>query len=169
MPSFLLFRLPQMLRRRYATRCIPAATTQDRFRSTCPSQSVAEDNSYHQAELFYLQKQIQSQTPMVIVLEDGEHVKAASSGTTATVSKSAVAPRLSSTSPRSSICTSWANKANQILSFPPRSGLSRDGLLGWLPAAFTSRSRMAAPSPSAGGMGQRITEHPRASRLRKPA
>jgi sRNA-binding regulator protein Hfq len=39
-----------------------------------PSQSVAEDNSYHQAELFYLQKQIQSQTPMVIVLEDGEHV-----------------------------------------------------------------------------------------------
>ncbi len=29
----------------------------------------------HQAELFYLQKQIQSQTPMVIVLEDGEHVE----------------------------------------------------------------------------------------------
>ena len=27
------------------------------------------------AELFYLQKQIQSQTPMVIVLEDGEHVE----------------------------------------------------------------------------------------------
>ncbi len=28
-----------------------------------------------QAELFYLQKQIQSQTPMVIVLEDGEQVE----------------------------------------------------------------------------------------------
>jgi sRNA-binding regulator protein Hfq len=27
------------------------------------------------AELFYLQKQIQSQTPMVIVLEDGEKVE----------------------------------------------------------------------------------------------
>ncbi|HZB88031.1 MAG TPA: RNA chaperone Hfq [Terracidiphilus sp.] len=28
-----------------------------------------------QAELFYLQKQIQAQTPMVIVLEDGQHVE----------------------------------------------------------------------------------------------
>ena len=34
-----------------------------------------EAGAYHQAELFYLQKQIQSQTPMVIVLEDGEHVE----------------------------------------------------------------------------------------------
>jgi sRNA-binding regulator protein Hfq len=34
-----------------------------------------EDGSYRQAELFYLQKQIQSQTPMVIVLEDGERVE----------------------------------------------------------------------------------------------
>ena len=35
-----------------------------------------EDNATHrQAELFYLQKQIQSQTPMVIVLEDGEKVQ----------------------------------------------------------------------------------------------
>ncbi len=32
-------------------------------------------NNHRQAELFYLQKQIQSQTPMVIVLEDGEHVE----------------------------------------------------------------------------------------------
>jgi sRNA-binding regulator protein Hfq len=40
-----------------------------------PSQSPVEDGSYRQAELFYLQKQIQSQTPMVIVLEDGEHVE----------------------------------------------------------------------------------------------
>jgi sRNA-binding regulator protein Hfq len=34
-----------------------------------------ETNPQRQAELFYLQKQIQSQTPMVIVLEDGEHVE----------------------------------------------------------------------------------------------
>jgi RNA chaperone Hfq len=37
---------------------------------------VAEgDIAQRQAELFYLQKQIQSQTPMVIVLEDGEQVE----------------------------------------------------------------------------------------------
>ena len=36
----------------------------------------AEDHAAHrQAELFYLQKQIQSQTPMVIVLEDGERLE----------------------------------------------------------------------------------------------
>jgi len=35
----------------------------------------SEDQSHRQAELFYLQKQIQSQTPMVIVLEDGEHIE----------------------------------------------------------------------------------------------
>ena len=47
-----------------------------------PPQSVrltahtAEDESAaRQAELFYLQKQIQSQTPMVIVLEDGEKIE----------------------------------------------------------------------------------------------
>lgn len=34
-----------------------------------------EDAAHRQAELFYLQKQIQSQTPMVIVLEDGEHIE----------------------------------------------------------------------------------------------
>jgi sRNA-binding regulator protein Hfq len=32
------------------------------------------DGSHRHAELFYLQKQIQSQTPMVIVLEDGERI-----------------------------------------------------------------------------------------------
>ena len=32
------------------------------------------DQQNRQAELFYLQKQIQSQTPMVIVLEDGERI-----------------------------------------------------------------------------------------------
>lgn len=34
-----------------------------------------EESANRQAELFYLQKQIQSQTPMVIVLEDGEQVE----------------------------------------------------------------------------------------------
>ena len=34
-----------------------------------------EEGAYRQAELFYLQKQIQSQTPMVIVLEDGERIE----------------------------------------------------------------------------------------------
>jgi sRNA-binding regulator protein Hfq len=34
-----------------------------------------EEAAYRQAELFYLQKQIQSQTPMVIVLEDGQRIE----------------------------------------------------------------------------------------------
>jgi sRNA-binding regulator protein Hfq len=40
-----------------------------------PAQTGIEEGTYRQAELFYLQKQIQSQTPMVIVLEDGEQVE----------------------------------------------------------------------------------------------
>jgi sRNA-binding regulator protein Hfq len=40
-----------------------------------PAQSAIEEGTYRQAELFYLQKQIQSQTPMVVVLEDGEKVE----------------------------------------------------------------------------------------------
>jgi sRNA-binding regulator protein Hfq len=39
-----------------------------------PAQTVNGDALNRHAELFYLQKQIQSQTPMVIVLEDGERV-----------------------------------------------------------------------------------------------
>ena len=34
-----------------------------------------EESEHRQAELFYLQKQIQSQTQMIIVLEDGEHIE----------------------------------------------------------------------------------------------
>lgn len=34
-----------------------------------------ETSGHRQAELFYLQKQIQSQTPMVIMLEDGERIE----------------------------------------------------------------------------------------------
>jgi sRNA-binding regulator protein Hfq len=36
---------------------------------------LAEDAPHRDAELFYLQKQIQAQTPMVIVLEDGEQIE----------------------------------------------------------------------------------------------
>ncbi len=43
--------------------------------SRFPANIVAMDAPYRSAELFYLQKQIQSQTPMVIVLEDGEQVE----------------------------------------------------------------------------------------------
>jgi sRNA-binding regulator protein Hfq len=39
-----------------------------------PAQTVDNAAPNRHAELFYLQKQIQSQTPMVIVLEDGERV-----------------------------------------------------------------------------------------------
>jgi sRNA-binding regulator protein Hfq len=40
-----------------------------------PAQSIETDAHNRHAELFYLQKQIQSQTPMVIVLEDGERIE----------------------------------------------------------------------------------------------
>lgn len=40
-----------------------------------PQEELEENRAQRQAELFYLQKQIQSQTPMVIVLEDGEHIE----------------------------------------------------------------------------------------------
>jgi sRNA-binding regulator protein Hfq len=49
----------------------PVATPSFRFTAY-----EADDNAAHrQAEVFYLQKQIQTQTPMVIVLEDGEHIE----------------------------------------------------------------------------------------------
>jgi sRNA-binding regulator protein Hfq len=40
-----------------------------------PAYAAIEDAAQRQAELFYLQKQIQSQTPMVIILEDGEQIE----------------------------------------------------------------------------------------------
>ncbi len=39
------------------------------------AQNYEMDAQNRHAELFYLQKQIQSQTPMVIVLEDGERIE----------------------------------------------------------------------------------------------
>ena len=37
--------------------------------------SQEQDPLQRQAELFYLQKQIQAQTPMVLILEDGEQIE----------------------------------------------------------------------------------------------
>ena len=45
------------------------------FRLPAYGQSSAPEPPQHNAELFYLQKQIQSQTPMVLVLEDGEQIE----------------------------------------------------------------------------------------------
>lgn len=45
------------------------------FRFSAHSRHEEEETANRQAELFYLQKQIQSQTPMVIVLEDGEQLE----------------------------------------------------------------------------------------------
>jgi sRNA-binding regulator protein Hfq len=40
-----------------------------------PAFAGEEQSQHHEAELFYLQKQIQSRTPMLIVLEDGERIE----------------------------------------------------------------------------------------------
>lgn len=40
-----------------------------------PSHAADDDTAYRQAELFYLQKQIQAQTHMVFVLADGERIE----------------------------------------------------------------------------------------------
>lgn len=40
-----------------------------------PATASSYEAPRNQAELFYLQKQIQAQTPMVIVLEDGEQLE----------------------------------------------------------------------------------------------
>lgn len=48
-------------------------TQQPPFRFT--AQLAEEHAMQRQAELFYLQKQIQAQTPMMIVLEDGERIE----------------------------------------------------------------------------------------------
>jgi RNA chaperone Hfq len=52
-------------------RRVPAAP----FPVHYPAHTGEVDQSQRHAELFYLQKQIQTQTPMVIVLEDGERVE----------------------------------------------------------------------------------------------
>ncbi|MGA2217285.1 MAG: hypothetical protein ABSG51_04315 [Terracidiphilus sp.] len=58
-------------RGRARARKFPPASVPFRF----PAQFVEDESQHRHAELFYLQKQIQSQTPMVIVLEDGETIE----------------------------------------------------------------------------------------------
>ncbi|MGA3162100.1 MAG: RNA chaperone Hfq [Terracidiphilus sp.] len=45
------------------------------FRLPAYGQKQEQEPAQHNAELFYLQKQIQSQTPMVLALEDGEQIE----------------------------------------------------------------------------------------------
>lgn len=54
-----------------------ASRRPQRQHAPMPLRLAAYDDQapHHQAELFYLQKQIQSQTPMVIVMEDGETIE----------------------------------------------------------------------------------------------
>ncbi|MGP8250919.1 MAG: Hfq-like protein [Terracidiphilus sp.] len=54
----------------HATKNLPSSLP---FRFS--AQNYEMDSQNRHAELFYLQKQIQSQTPMVIVLEDGERIE----------------------------------------------------------------------------------------------
>ncbi|SRR6266568_2940956 len=66
----------------HVRRDIPVFSAQRKVRNSATATPFrftsyeSEDASVHrQAEVFYLQKQIQSQTPMVIVLEDGEKIE----------------------------------------------------------------------------------------------
>lgn len=57
------------------TRNLLAAIVPFRLPAFGYSQNREQDPPQQQAELFYLQKQIQAQTPMVLVLEDGEQIE----------------------------------------------------------------------------------------------
>jgi RNA chaperone Hfq len=57
------------------TRIRPPAIAPFRLPAFGYGQSREQDPLQQQAELFYLQKQIQAQTPMVLVLEDGEQIE----------------------------------------------------------------------------------------------
>lgn len=57
---------PSIRNRKGASAALP-------FRFPAHGMEIEAQNRH--AELFYLQKQIQSQTPMVIVLEDGERIE----------------------------------------------------------------------------------------------
>jgi sRNA-binding regulator protein Hfq len=57
------------------TRKRPAAVAPFRLPGYGYGQNQEQELPKRNAELFYLQKQIQSQTPMVLVLEDGETIE----------------------------------------------------------------------------------------------
>jgi sRNA-binding regulator protein Hfq len=53
----------------------PAAVAPFRLAAYGYGQNLEHEPAQRSAELFYLQKQIQSQTPMVLLLEDGERIE----------------------------------------------------------------------------------------------
>jgi len=57
------------------TRTQPASIAPFRLPAYGYGQNHEQAPAQQQAELFYLQKQIQAQTPMVVVLEDGEQIE----------------------------------------------------------------------------------------------
>jgi sRNA-binding regulator protein Hfq len=57
------------------TRKRPATVAPFRLPAYGYGQKQEQEPAQRNAELFYLQKQIQSQTPMVLVLEDGEQIE----------------------------------------------------------------------------------------------
>jgi sRNA-binding regulator protein Hfq len=66
---------PTQLHTRAYTRNRQAAIAPFRLPAFGYGQNHVQDTAQQQAELFYLQKQIQAQTPMVLVLEDGEQIE----------------------------------------------------------------------------------------------
>ena len=69
----------ELEKEREAAHATPAERNGKRHGSPAPfrftAYAVEDEGTNRQAELFYLQKQIQAQTPMVIVLADGEHIE----------------------------------------------------------------------------------------------
>jgi sRNA-binding regulator protein Hfq len=70
--------LPDIAPEGVETPTVPAQQRRRHSRGPMPvafhAAAYDEQMAVHQAELFYLQKQIQSQTQMVIVMEDGETI-----------------------------------------------------------------------------------------------
>jgi len=62
---------PRPVQRKRRNPSVPVLPVSNVFTTYAPE----DEGSNRQAELFYLQKQIQSQTPMVLVLEDGQRVQ----------------------------------------------------------------------------------------------
>jgi sRNA-binding regulator protein Hfq len=61
--------------KRAKPRARPHITAPEPLTLHMPARPADAGTAQRQAELFYLQKQIQAQTPMVIVLDDGEQIE----------------------------------------------------------------------------------------------
>jgi sRNA-binding regulator protein Hfq len=66
---------PTSSRTQAYTRKRPATLAAFRLPGYGYGQKQEQEPAQRNAELFYLQKQIQAQTPMVLVLEDGEQIE----------------------------------------------------------------------------------------------